>query len=111
VIVNLETDFPDEPIQAGGTMYTERDGRVDALTVTTVRFRTDVRSSHRRRGDDERGRAARGLPLRVPSNSSRDCPRTRSTITTWRLPGDDRTARNVGMVEGVEGTLEAAGLS
>jgi 16S rRNA processing protein RimM len=38
VIVNAETDFPDARFQPGTELFVERAGRVEALTVTTVRF-------------------------------------------------------------------------
>src|SRR5947208_4811115 len=38
VIVNPETDFPDERFQPGAELFIERGGRVETLTVTTARF-------------------------------------------------------------------------
>src|SRR3977135_2331034 len=38
VIVNLETDFPEERFQPGGELFIERNGVVETLRVTTVRF-------------------------------------------------------------------------
>src|SRR5882762_8067676 len=38
VIVNPETDFPEERFQPGAELFVERGGRVDTLTVTTARF-------------------------------------------------------------------------
>jgi 16S rRNA processing protein RimM len=43
VILNSDTDFPDERFKPGATLFTRRDapgkpGSVDALTLTTVRF-------------------------------------------------------------------------
>src|SRR5438132_242620 len=38
VIVNLETDFPEERFQPGAELFVERSGRVEPLTITTVRF-------------------------------------------------------------------------
>src|SRR3982750_3035012 len=38
VIVNLETDFPEERFQTGGELFVERGGRIEPLTITTVRF-------------------------------------------------------------------------
>src|SRR5438094_5777731 len=67
VIVNLETDFPDERFQPGAELFVERGGRVEPLTITTARF-------HRERPilglagvetiDDAEAMA--GLELRVP---------------------------------------------
>src|SRR5205823_7197045 len=38
VIVNLETDFPEERFQPGAELFIERKGHVEPLTITTVRF-------------------------------------------------------------------------
>jgi 16S rRNA processing protein RimM len=38
VIVNLETDFPGERFQVGAELFVNRTGRVEALTIATVRF-------------------------------------------------------------------------
>ncbi len=41
VIVNPETDFPDERFQAGAEVFVQRNGRVEPLTITTARFHKD----------------------------------------------------------------------
>src|SRR3954471_2627501 len=38
VIVNLDTDFPEERFQPGAELFVERGGHVAPLTVTSVRF-------------------------------------------------------------------------
>ena len=38
VIVNPETDFPEERFQPGAELFIERGGEVEALRLTTVRF-------------------------------------------------------------------------
>jgi 16S rRNA processing protein RimM len=38
VIVNLETDFPDERFQPGAELFIERNRRIEALRVSSVRF-------------------------------------------------------------------------
>jgi 16S rRNA processing protein RimM len=38
VIVNLETDFPEERFQPGGELFVERGGHVNALRLIAVRF-------------------------------------------------------------------------
>ncbi len=38
VIVNLETDFPEERFQPGGELFIERNGAVKTLRLSTVRF-------------------------------------------------------------------------
>src|SRR5438132_8418323 len=41
VIVNLETDFPEERFQAGGDLFIERGGHVERLRLASVRFQHD----------------------------------------------------------------------
>ena len=41
VIVNLETDFPDERFQPGAELFIERNRRVEALRISTVRFQRE----------------------------------------------------------------------
>src|SRR5262252_6347876 len=38
VIVNLETDFPEERFRPGATLFAERGDTLTPLTLTTVRF-------------------------------------------------------------------------
>src|SRR2546430_11610570 len=38
VIVNLETDFPEERFQPGAELFIERNGGVETPRLTTVRF-------------------------------------------------------------------------
>lgn len=38
VIVNPETDFPEDRFQPGAELFIERDGRIEALKVTSARF-------------------------------------------------------------------------
>src|SRR5215471_18244340 len=41
VILNVETDFPEERFQPGAELFIERAGRVEPIRVTTVRFHRD----------------------------------------------------------------------
>src|SRR3979490_312803 len=41
VILNLETDFPEERFQPGAELFIERKGRVEPLTITSVRFQRE----------------------------------------------------------------------
>ena len=41
VIVNPETDFPEERFQPGAELFIERGGQVEALRVTTARFQQE----------------------------------------------------------------------
>ena len=38
VIINPETDFPEDRFQPGAELFIERDGRIEALKVTSARF-------------------------------------------------------------------------
>ena len=107
VIVNLETDFPDERFTPGATMYTERGGALTPLTVTTVRFQNG-RPVIGLQGVETMNEAEElaGLQLRVPVEQ------------LARLPDDvfyhhdlvgchvvTQDGRGVGTVRGVEGTF------
>ena len=67
VIVNLETDFPEERFRPGAELFVNRNGSVETLTVSTVRFHRDrpIIGVH---GIDDVNTAVRlaGLELRVP---------------------------------------------
>src|SRR5438552_5726709 len=67
VIVNLETDFPEERFQPGAELFITRGGVVEPLTLTTVRFQNQ-RPVVGIAGVDSIDAAARlaGLELRVP---------------------------------------------
>jgi 16S rRNA processing protein RimM len=41
VILDSDTDFPDERFHPGAEVYIERNGLVEALTITSVRFHRD----------------------------------------------------------------------
>src|SRR4051794_23171565 len=41
VILNAETDFPDERFRPGAELFVERRGVVERLTVTSLRFQRD----------------------------------------------------------------------
>jgi 16S rRNA processing protein RimM len=112
VIVNPETDFPDQRFQAGSELFIERGGLVEALRVTTVRF-------HRERpvigiagvetmNDAE---ALAGFELRVPVD--RLAPLPPGTFYRHDLIGCQvmtRDSRAVGLVQDVEGTLSGSRL-
>jgi 16S rRNA processing protein RimM len=107
VIVNPETDFPDERFQAGAELFIERGGAVEPIKVTTVRF-------HRERpiigiagvetmNDAE---ALAGLELRVPTDRLVTLPP--DTFYRHDLVGCQVTTRGgraVGLVRDVEGTV------
>ena len=106
VIVNSNTDFPGERFRPGAVVFIERDGVVQSLTVTSVRF-------HRQRpiigiAGVETMSAAEvlaGRELRVPVAELAPLPG--GTFYRHDLIGcvvETRTGRSVGLVEDVEGT-------
>src|SRR3954464_165976 len=113
VIVNPETDFPEERFHAGAEVFIERGGQVEARTVTTARF-------HRGRpviglngvetmtdagglaGPEWRGALA-GLEWRVPSARLGELPSDtfcRHDLIGCRVEMHD--GRPVGVVRDVE---------
>jgi 16S rRNA processing protein RimM len=109
VIVNPETDFPDERFTPGATMYTERGG---ALTLTTVRFQNG-RPVIGVEGVETMSEAEQlaGLQLRVPVEQLARLPE--DTFYHHDLVGCQvmtQDGQSVGMVEGVEGTFEGSRL-
>lgn len=112
VIVNPETDFPDQRFRPGAELFVERGGRIDTLTVTTARF-------HRERpvigiaGVETMNDAAAlaGQELRVPVDRLAALPP--ATFYRHDLIGcrvDTRDGRAVGLVRDVEGTLTGSRL-
>ena len=112
MIVNPETDFPDQRFRPGAELFVERGGRIDTLTVTTARF-------HRERpvigiagvetmNDAE---ALAGQELRVPVDRLAALPP--ATFYRHDLIGcrvETRDGRAVGLVRDVEGTLTGSRL-
>ena len=107
VIVNPETDFPDDRFQPGAELFIEKGGRVESLMVTTARF-------HRERpvigiaGVDTMNDAAAlaGLELRVPADRLVELPV--GTFYRHDLVGcrvETGSGEAVGVVREVEGTL------
>ena len=112
VIVNPETDFPDERFQPGAELFIERGGTVEALTVTTARF-------HRARpvigiaGVETMNEAETlaGQELRVPLDRLTALPAGtfyRHDLIGCRVETAD--GRAVGIVRDVEGTLTGSRL-
>src|SRR5215470_17523790 len=112
VIVNPETDFPEERFQPGAELFIERGGRLETLTVTSARF-------HRERpvigiagvetmNDAE---ALAGQELRVPIDRLVALPA--QTFYRHDLVGcevETAGGRKVGVVRDVEGTLTGSRL-
>ena len=112
VIVNLETDFPEERFRPGAELFIERNGAVQALTLTTVRF-------HRERpvvgiagvetmNDAE---ALAGRELRIPAD--RLAPLPGGTFYRHDLIGcrvETSAGEVIGTVADVEGTVSGSRL-
>lgn len=112
VIVNPETDFPEDRFRPGARLFLRRGDAVEAMTVTSVRF-------HRGRPIlaldgvttmDDAERLA-GAELRVPEEELTPLPP--ETFYRHDLVGCDvvtTDGRSVGPVERVEGELERSWL-
>ncbi len=107
VIVNPETDFPDERFQPRAELFIERGGRVETLIVTTARFHGE-RPVLGIEGVETMNDAATlaGQELRVPVERLAALPP--DTFYRHDLIGcrvETRDGRTVGVVRDVEGTL------
>jgi len=107
VIVNLETDFPEERFRPGATLFAERGGTVTPLTLTTVRFQNG-RPVVGVQGVETMNEAEQlaGLELRVPVEALAPLPE--GTFYHHDLVGCrvvTKDGREIGTVEGVEGTF------
>lgn len=107
VIVNLETDFPEARFRPGATLFAERGGALTPLTLTTVRFQNG-RPVIGMQGVETMNEAEQlaGLELRVPVEALAPLPE--GTFYHHDLVGCrvvTKDGREVGTVEGVEGTL------
>ena len=112
VIVNLHTDFPDERFQPGAELFVERNGTVQTLTLTSVRFQRDRPvvgiAGIETMNDAE---ALAGLELRVPVDRLARLPD--GTFYRHDLIGcrvETPAGELVGTVEQVEGTLNGSRL-
>jgi 16S rRNA processing protein RimM len=112
VIVNPETDFPDERFRPGAELFIQRGDAIEALTVTTARF-------HRERpvigiaGVETMNDAETlaGQELRVPIDRLAALPP--DTFYRHDLIGcrvETRDARMVGVVTDVEGSMTGSRL-
>ena len=112
VIVNPETDFPEDRFQSGAELFIERGGLVEPLKVTTARF-------HRERpvigiegvGTVDEAAALAGRELRVPVDRLAALPP--DTFYRHDLIGcrvETRDARMVGVVTDVEGSMTGSRL-
>src|SRR5215831_4191221 len=107
VIVNVETDFPDERFRPGAELFVDRGGRVEPLTVTTVRFQRE-RPVLGFNGVETMNDAETlaGRELRVPVDRLAALPA--GTFYRHDLIGcrvETTRGEAVGVVTGVEGTM------
>src|SRR3954447_20165385 len=112
VIVNPETDFPEDRFQPGAELFVERGGRIEPLTVTTVRFHRD-RPVIGLRGIDSIADAEplAGLELRVPLDALAALPQGafyRHDLIGCRV--ETTAGGTVGIVSDVEGTMAGSRL-
>ena len=107
VIVNPETDFPEQRFSPGAKVFARRGSAVDALVVATVRFQNG-RPVIGLEGVDSMNDAETlaGLELRVPVEELAPLPE--GTFYHHDLVGCQVVTvrgEEVGIVEGVEGTV------
>ncbi len=105
VIVNLQTDFPEERFQVGAELFVERGGTVTPLRIASVRFQSG-RPVIAVEGVDTMNdaEALAGLELRVPVD--RLMPLPEGAFYHHDLIGcavETRGGRRVGVVKAVEG--------
>lgn len=112
VIVNLETDFPEERFQPGAELFIERKGHVEALRLSAVRYQHDrpvlTIDGVGTMNDAE---ALAGFELRVPVERLAKLPD--GTFYRHDLVGcrvETLDGRTVGTVSGVEGEVGSSRL-
>jgi 16S rRNA processing protein RimM len=112
VVVNAETDFPEQRFQPGAELFVARDGTVESMTLTTVRFHqgrpiigmTGVTGV-------EQAQSLAGLELRVPADVLVQLPAGmfyRHDLVGCRV--ETVAGGPVGVVTSVEGTVAASRL-
>lgn len=112
VIVNPETDFPDDRFQAGAEVFIEEGGAVRVLRVVAMRMHRDrpvVAFDGVATMDD--AEALAGRELRVPVDRLAALPQ--DTFYRHDLVGcrvETRAGITVGIVSGVEGALDGSRL-
>jgi 16S rRNA processing protein RimM len=107
VIVNPESDFPEQRFRPGAELFVERGGRVEPLTITTARFHGE-RPVIGIDGIETMNDAATlaGLELRVPVDRLAALPADtfyRHDLIGCRVETID--GQPVGLVRDVEGTM------
>jgi 16S rRNA processing protein RimM len=113
LVVNVETDFPQDRFRPGAELFLQRAGRAEAVVVTTVRFQRErpIIGLH---GVDDVNAASElaGAELRVPVRNLK--PLAPGTYYRHDLVGCEVTTiagTRVGVVREVEGTLGGSRLS
>jgi 16S rRNA processing protein RimM len=112
VIVNLDTDFPEERFRPGAELFTMRGGALTSLALTTVRFQAG-RPVIGFAGVEtiESAEALAGLELRIPADRLAALPA--GAFYQHDLVGcvvETRSGARVGIVDAVEGTVGASRL-
>jgi len=107
VILNAETDFPEERFQPDAELFIERGGHVEALRIATVRFHRDRPViGFRGVGTMNDAMALSGQELRVPADRLTALPANvfyRHDLVGCRVV--TTAGAEVGVVTGVEGTM------
>ncbi len=106
VIVNPETDFPEERFRPGAELFIERHGGIETLAVTSVRFQRErpvlgIAGV----GSMDAAEALAGLELRVPADRLSALPE--GSFYHHDLVGcrvETRSGEIVGIVRNVEGS-------
>lgn len=108
VVVNAETDFPEQRFHAGAEVFVNRRGQVEPLTLTEVRFQRGRPIVGLERVETiEAAQDLAGLELRVPTERLVVLPA--GSFYHHDLVGcrvETRDGRHVGTVARVEGTFE-----
>lgn len=105
VIVNLETDFPETRFRPGAEVFVNRGGRIESLTMTTVRFHRE-RPVIALRGVEDMSAASAlaGSELRVPVDWLAPLPEGmfyHHDLVGCRV--ETRAGDRIGIVSAVEG--------
>jgi len=112
VVVNLETDFPDERFQVGAELFVKRATDMERLVISTVRFQSGRPVVAFEGIDDITAAAAlAGAELRVPVDRLAKLPPEmfyRHDLSGCRVERTDGS--HVGTVTEVEGTLAGSRL-
>jgi 16S rRNA processing protein RimM len=112
VVVNPDTDFPEQRFQPGAEVFVNRNGEAESLTIASVRFHRD-RPVIGFKGIDAIDDAEKlaGAELRVPADRLAALPD--NAFYRHHLIGcvvESAGGERVGVVSGVEGTMSGSRL-